>query len=240
VSGWAWLSATCAGLVVVLLLPGPGRLPGRPAAVGSRSSPRGRRWWPLLCLLAGCAAALLVGGPVGVAAAPLVAAGCWVALGRAEPAAVRREREAVVRDLPHLVELLAATLRSGAAPAEGLATACAALPGPAATRLETVQARLRLGVAPAEAWRTLSVDPVLAPLGRALARSHASGASVVATVERLADDLERDARAAVEDRARAVGVRAALPLGLCLLPSFLLLGIVPTVAALLDTLAPSP
>jgi hypothetical protein len=41
----------------------------------------------------------------------------------------------------------------------------------------------------------------------------------------------------VEERARTVGVRAALPLGLCLLPSFLLLGIVPLVVGLLSELS---
>ena len=35
-----------------------------------------------------------------------------------------------------------------------------------------------------------------------------------------------------QDRARAVGVRAAVPLGVCLLPSFLLLGIVPLAVSL--------
>ena len=78
-------------------------------------------------------------------------------------------------------------------------------------------------------------EPVLAPLGRALARSQATGASVVSSVDRLSDELAREARAAVEDRARAVGVQAALPLGLCLLPAFLLVGIVPLVAGLLAT-----
>jgi hypothetical protein len=56
-------------------------------------------------------------------------------------------------------------------------------------------------------------------------------------VERLADELQADQRALVEDRARRVGVLAALPLGVCLLPAFMLLGIVPTVAAMLGTLA---
>jgi pilus assembly protein TadC len=60
---------------------------------------------------------------------------------------------------------------------------------------------------------------------------------VTRAVERLADELARSARAEVEDRARAVGVKAALPLGLCLLPAFLLLGIAPLVAGLLGALA---
>ena len=49
-------------------------------------------------------------------------------------------------------------------------------------------------------------------------------------------DLEHDLAADIEDRARRVGVSAALPLGVCLLPAFMLLGIVPTVAALLASI----
>ncbi len=60
-----------------------------------------------------------------------------------------------------------------------------------------------------------------------------AGAPVVAAVERLADELARTARAETEERARAVGVKAAVPLGLCLLPAFVLIGIVPLVVALL-------
>jgi pilus assembly protein TadC len=95
-----------------------------------------------------------------------------------------------------------------------------------------VAARLRLGADPAQVWGALAADPGLAPLGRTLARAHRTGSPIVAAVERLADELARSGRADVEDRARAVGVRAAVPLGLCLLPSFLLLGIVPLAVSL--------
>ena len=54
---------------------------------------------------------------------------------------------------------------------------------------------------------------------------------------RLAEELAQRGRAEVEDRARSVGVRAAVPLGLCLLPSFLLLGIVPLAVSLASTIA---
>jgi hypothetical protein len=53
---------------------------------------------------------------------------------------------------------------------------------------------------------------------------------VADAMARLAGDLRRDARARVEGRARAVGVKAAVPLGLCMLPAFVLLGVVPLVA----------
>lgn len=234
---WAVGAAVATGTAAVLLLPARPRLRASlPRRAEAPSTPAWRR--PLVCVLAGCASVFLVGGTLGLVAAPVVAAVCWIVLERAEPAAVRAEREAVARDLPHLVELFAATLRSGEGPEQGLATACAALPGPAADRLDGVRVRLRLGAAPGEVWDSLADDPALGPLGRALARSHASGSSVVAAVERLGDDLERDLRAAVEDRARAVGVKAAVPLGLCLLPAFLLVGIVPTVAGLLASLTP--
>jgi hypothetical protein len=47
----------------------------------------------------------------------------------------------------------------------------------------------------------------------------------------LAGDLRRRRRAAAEQRARSVGVRAAAPLGLCFLPAFVLIGVVPSVVS---------
>jgi Ca-activated chloride channel family protein len=52
----------------------------------------------------------------------------------------------------------------------------------------------------------------------------------------LTDGYDR-ARGDAEDRARTVGVRAAVPLGLCLLPAFVVLGIVPLAAGLLASFA---
>jgi pilus assembly protein TadC len=131
---------------------------------------------------------------------------------------------------------LAAALRSGAAPAAAIGLGCRALPGAAARRLEPVAARLELGTDPRQVWDGVADDEALGPLGRTMARSHASGAPVTEAIERLAEELADRARADVEDRARAVGVRAAVPLGLCFLPAFLLLGIVPLVAGLVSTM----
>lgn len=232
------LAALLSGLAVVLLVPPRPRLQrGRPVVESPRAA-RPSRWRPLLCLPAGLGAGIFLGGPVGMAAAPVAAAAAWVALARSEPGAVRREREAAARELPHFVDLFSCALRAGASPQAALAAVVTACPGPTATRLEGALARLRMGVDPAHVWSGLADDDVLAALGRTLARAETSGSSVAAAVERLADELERSSLAAVEDRARAVGVKAAVPLGLCLLPAFLLIGIVPTVAGLLSALAP--
>ncbi len=186
----------------------------------------------------GLAAWTFVGGLPGIAVGVVATLVARRVLAGAEALSARREREEVERTLPHLVDLFASTLRSGADPVAGLARVCSALPGPAADRLLPVVERSRWGAAGVEAWAAVADDEELAPLSRAMVRSQVSGASVVHTVERLADELERESLARAEDAARKVGVAAAIPLGLCLLPAFMLLGVVPTVASLFGTVTP--
>lgn len=226
-----WLAVLSAALAVVVWLPAPRRAAGR---VRARRPPVR----PVGVVGAGMGAWLFVGGPAGPVAGLAGAVAAWWVLSRAEPAGTRRDREEVERALPHLIDLFASTLRAGAAPISGLAQVCAALPGPAADRLTPVVEHVRWGASASEAWATVADDEQLAPLVRAMVRSQASGASVVDLVERLADELEREGLARAEDAARQVGVAAAVPLGVCLLPAFLLLGVVPTVASLFGTIAP--
>ena len=226
-----WVSATCAALAVLCALPSE-----RTVGTSARTtfiSPR-----PLGAVGAGLGAWLFVGGAAGAVAAIVAAVLAHRVLAGAELSAARRDREEVTRTLPHLVDLFASTLRAGAEPVAGLAHVCAALPGPAADRLAPVVERARWGASGSEAWSAIASDEALAPLVRAMVRSQTSGASVVQAVERLADELERESLARAEDAARRVGVSAAVPLGVCLLPAFLLLGVVPTVASLFGSVAP--
>jgi pilus assembly protein TadC len=52
----------------------------------------------------------------------------------------------------------------------------------------------------------------------------------------IAEELRRDARVRAEAAARSAGVRAVLPLVACFLPAFLLIGVVPVVASLAQSL----
>lgn len=253
----AAVAAVSAGAAAALLLPprpdlagtGPGAAPGgeatASAAWGDGSAPVAaggpvagaaagpRRTTVGVAVLGGLGAALVVGGASGWAVGAVVAVLLGRVAGRREPAGARRERDEAAAALPVLVDLLAAALAAGSPVDRAVAAVCEAWPGPAADRLTAARARLALGVDPVAVWEAVARDPALAPLGRALARAAGSGAPVAAAVTALADDLAQDARAGVEDRARTVGVRAALPLGLCLLPAFVLLGIVPLAAGLL-------
>jgi Flp pilus assembly protein TadB len=226
-----WVSALCAAAAVLGWLP-----PDASIVTPRRRSPLDLRL--VAAAGVGLAAWLFVGGTLGPLVGVAAAVFAWRVLVRVEAPAARREREEVERTLPHLIDLFASTLRAGAEPVAGLTQVCAALPGPAVARLAPVVERARWGASGVEAWETVADDDALAPLARAMVRSQASGASVVQAVERLADELQRELLARAEDTARRVGVSAAVPLGVCLLPAFLLLGVVPTVASLFASVAP--
>jgi len=234
----AVLAAVLAGAAVLLLRPprpraGPWVRPEEPAGGDGDWLRRGRWIW---AASAGSACWTFRPGWAGLAVGVVVAVLVARLAANAESAAARQRREELRADLPVLVLLLATTLRAGAPAAAAVRRTCAALPGAAAARLAPVTDRLALGTDPVSVWDEVARDDALAPLGRAMARAQRSGAPVAATVERLADELAAAGRSEVEDRARRVGVKAAVPLGVCLLPSFLLLGIVPMVAGLVSGL----
>ncbi|MFC4833770.1 type II secretion system F family protein, partial [Actinomycetospora chibensis] len=82
------------------------------------------------------------------------------------------------------------------------------------------------------AWSPALDEPGTARLARAARRSARSGAAVADVVEAVAADLRAEAADAVEARAERAGVMVTGPLGLCFLPAFLALGIVPVVVGL--------
>jgi pilus assembly protein TadC len=232
------LTVLCCGVAGFLVMSddGPRRRLGRLLpAPASPTAPRGARETRLRWaagVLAGLASAWLVGGPLGWAAGALVAVGCVRILSRLEPRAVRQRRARIVAELPMTIDLLSACLRGGGAWHESVEAVAEAVGGPLGTELARVAARIRLGADPVQEWLSLANEPVLAPLGRTAARATGGGAPVAATLTRLARDQRRTARTAASTRAQTAGVRAVAPLGLCFLPAFVVLGIVPAVAGI--------
>ncbi|WP_162450427.1 type II secretion system F family protein [Phytoactinopolyspora mesophila] len=197
------------------------------AATGPLSSRRARG---LAAVLAGTSGGVLVGGGFGLLVAPLAAVGTWIGLGRLEPAALARRREQCAAQLPLALDLLSAALAAGCPPVHAVEHVGRALDDPLGRILVLAAAAARVGGDPARAWSSLEGDPVLRPLGRALRSATLRGISPTAALQRAAQDAREAARRTAETRARAVGTRAAAPLGLCFLPAFVLLGIVPVVA----------
>ena len=229
--------ASAAAAVAFLLAPGPPVVRTRPVPA---SGPEDRalllRWRPGLAALAFIGAWAFIGGALGVLAGAAAALFAWRVLGRAEGPGARRRREELERDLPVAVHLLGACLDAGSAMTGALDAVAGALAGAVAEELGVVRHRLALGVDPALVWRDLADHPQLRALGRAMARAHRSGASVRDAVAGLAGELGAQSRARTDALARSVEVRAAAPLGVCFLPAFLLLGVVPMVAGVFSSM----
>lgn len=236
-AGWV-VTAVLAGVAVLLML--PPRAATRPPAPTSNAVRVRRapllRWRPLLTPLGFMAGWAFLGGTPGLVAGLVGAGAVWVVLGRTEDPEVRRRREQLAGDLPVAVDLLSACLAAGAAPEQALVTVGGALGGPVGEEFELIHHRLAVGMPARQVWLAVGRHPQLGPLGRAVDRAAESGASIADGVRRLAAELRESARAEVEARARAVEVKAAAPLGICLLPAFVLLGVVPMVVGIFTSM----
>jgi Flp pilus assembly protein TadB len=188
-------------------------------------------------------------GALGAAVTIAVAAGCVAVLGPVSgllaavvllPAAVylvlRLERwspRAVPdRALALTLDLLAAALRSGQPVAAAIMLAAPAAGRSRQAALTQVAGLLRLGADPVEAWRGVADDVVLAPVAQAACRSASSGIRLADGLEQVAADLRAQVGATAEARAHRAGVLAMAPLGLCFLPAFVCLGVVPVVVGI--------
>lgn len=78
-------------------------------------------------------------------------------------------------------------------------------------------------------------DTVWGAVARDLARCAESGAAVAEVLEVHAAEARALRRARREMAARTVGVRSVLPLVCCFLPAFILVGVVPIIAATLGS-----
>jgi pilus assembly protein TadC len=180
---------------------------------------------------AALAVLLVVDGLLGVLAA--VAVGHFVHR-RSRAASTEPQRAAAARralELPIAVEVLASCLTIGATQEQALTAVAEGLGGSLADDLSRVAGALRVGADVAEAW-SLVPSADLRSLASVLSRAHITGAPVAPQLWMLADQHRQVARLVAMDAARTLGVRSTGPLGLCFLPAFVLVAIVPLVLSL--------
>ena len=201
------------------------RRPGTTRSSGLPVAPARRR--RLLAGGAGLATGLLLGGALGVAAGIAVTVAGERLLRTAEPDDGAAQRAAALRDLPGACDLLGVCLAAGLPVGGAVQAVGNALPEPLGRQLLAVAALYRLGAEPRRAWA--GVPPELSALGRTMVRAGESGASVVPALAALASDSRAAARAQVDADVRRAGVWVLAPLGLCFLPAFVCLGVVPLV-----------
>lgn len=165
----------------------------------------------LVAALAGCAVFLLFpvsGRPVRTRGAPRVT-------DPVDPALV--------------LDLLATAVEAGADLPRALATVGAAL-GSGGESLRRVAAALLLGAEWTAAWS--DVPPAMSPAKTALEPAWTTGASAAPALRSAAVEERQARRRRAREATSKLGVRLVLPLGLCFLPAFVLIGVVPVLISL--------
>lgn len=201
------------------------------ASGGRRLVMRGelRRWLPVFGALSVCWA--VVGGAAGVVVGLVAGFGIW--RWQRRPAPVEEfDAGLATRQLPLAADLLAACIAAGASPAVAAQAVGEALDGPVGKRLARGAAEVRLGGEPAEAWRGLAALPGARALARLLERAGESGVPAAGPVARIAAEARAEWGRTATARARRAGVLVTAPVGLCFLPAFIAIGVLPVVIGL--------
>ncbi|HMS76943.1 type II secretion system F family protein [Gordonia sp. (in: high G+C Gram-positive bacteria)] len=157
----------------------------------------------------------------------------------------RKANDSIRYDDPFTVaaalDLFAVCLRSGLPVESATRIVAAAAPESLAAPMSTAADLLALGADPDHAW-TMAADEsdvesssgtgYFRELAMLVRRSSRAGASLTAGVDELAVEIRRRAEDLALEKAERAGVAISGPLGLCFLPAFVCLGIVPVVVGL--------
>ncbi|MDJ0438310.1 type II secretion system F family protein [Rhodococcus qingshengii] len=133
------------------------------------------------------------------------------------------------------LDLLGACLRAGLPVSAAITAMASTAPKPMADSLRRVADLLALGADPDAAWSEAALDPDTEALARMARRSARSGSSLSSSMAELAERSRGDAEDLAAAAAERAGVLISGPLGLCFLPAFIALGIVPVVIGLATT-----
>jgi Flp pilus assembly protein TadB len=193
-----------------------------------------------VALLMVAAALVIAPGPAGPRSrlrARLRQARGTVALPRSDRVPARRfgtraDTEGEPLALAGAWELLAACLRAGLPVPVGVRAVAEGLDAPAGPALRRTAELLTLGADPVQAWQPALECTATTRLARAAQRSGRSGTALAESLIRLAAAVRAGAREQSEAAAQRAGVLIAGPLGLCFLPAFLAIGVVPVVIGL--------
>ena len=141
-----------------------------------------------------------------------------------------------LRDTAMMLELVAAMLDAGSGIGRSLELVAASASTDYGKALRPVVSALAIGADWETAWRSSEVRlPEILELRDALGFAALTGAPSSAILYAQAARLRRERFRAAEKRAASLGVKLVIPLGLCSLPAFICLGVVPVLLALVPS-----
>jgi pilus assembly protein TadC len=201
---------------------------------------------PSIAAIAGGLVVWTYGGPLRLTA-PLIAVLAALALRRLRTQPLNAVTVAGPRSLALTLDLIGSALSAGLPPETAIATVADcidAVPGTSlASAIEPLRQVGRLiywGAEPAEAWNHAERHPGYEAVAAAGRRCADSGARLATALGAAAIELRAQRHEATTARAGRVGVWSLLPLGLCFLPAFICLGVLPVIVGLGGRLLSAP
>lgn len=180
----------------------------------------------------------------GAVVAILLCAGCWLLhrsalheqrLSTAAQGEFSGAGKVGLDDPALMMDLTASMLAAGLSLDRCIEVLARSTSPPVSSALTAVKIALDLGASWETAWDTVSAAADAQPaveLGRALRFAGTTGAPSAAVVTAHAAQFRRRRNREAEQRAAALGVRLVVPLGLCSLPAFVCLGVIPILVGL--------
>lgn len=139
------------------------------------------------------------------------------------------------------IELFAACVESGLALHIATSVVAEAAANDTASVWQAVSQLEAVGIADREAFRGMRAHEGFAELAAIIESARHSGARIAPRCRELAANLRADATDHARAAAERAGVLIALPLAVCFLPAFIVLGLAPVVISLAtDLLATTP
>ncbi|WKD62186.1 Bacterial type II secretion system protein F domain protein [Corynebacterium ciconiae DSM 44920] len=148
---------------------------------------------------------------------------------RDDPVASPHERAADI-------ELLAACISGGMSHAAAVSAVASVAVAADRQLWDTVAALLRLGCSAEKSWQPLLGHSVLAPVAELAVMSSRGGTSIASGLDRIAASVRHTAETSQRATAERAGVIIAIPLAVCFLPAFLILGLVPIIVDIASTI----
>ncbi len=142
----------------------------------------------------------------------------------------RTARAEAIDDPVVVLDLLDVALTAGASVPHALRAVGEVVGGQDGEALARAGAALLLGARWQASWS--DAPPQLSPVAECLEPTWSTGAPSGPALRARSAALRRDGRRAAQEAAARLGVRLVLPLGLCFLPAFVLLGLVPLMLSL--------
>ncbi len=164
-------------------------------------------------------------------AIPVLMFGVWLLLGRMESQSSRQRREQAESLLPETLDIMRLCVQAGQPLRLAAKSTVEVMPAEASRPLRDLLRGIDVGMTDSQAWSACSKDEAWADIAHDMVVVTRSGLPVVRVLNRHAELARRAMRTKRLAKAKAVGVKSVLPLGVCHLPAFVLLGIVPVIAS---------